>query len=49
MAYRFPLPGVKPMNGLSQKFRHRFVLHLAEIGVRANDIFPRYEDVEEEF
>jgi len=49
MAYRFPLPGVKPMNGLPQKFRHRFVLHLTEIGVRANTIFPKYENVQEEF
>jgi len=49
MAYRFPLPGVKPLSGLPRKFQHRFVLHLTEIGVRANDIFPKYEDVLEEF
>jgi hypothetical protein len=49
MAYRLPLPGVKPMSGLPRKFQHRFVLHLAEIGVRANDVFPKYKNVVEEF
>lgn len=48
-AYRFPLPGISPMSGLPPKFDNRFVLHLTEIGVRANTIFPKYEDVEEEF
>jgi len=34
---------------LPPKFYHRFVLHLTEIGVSANTIFPRHEDVKEEF
>jgi len=49
IAYRFPLPGVKPISGLPQKFRHRFVLHLTKIGVRANTIFPKYKNAQEEF
>ena len=49
LAYRLPLPGVRPIPGLPPKFHYRFVLHLTEIGVRANEIFPKYEDVEEEF
>ena len=48
-AYRFPLPGSRTISGLPPKFRYHFVLHLTEIGVRANTIFPRYEDANEEF
>jgi len=47
-AYRLPLPGLRPIPGLPPKFRYRFVLHLTEIGIRANEIFPTYEEVEEE-
>ena len=48
-AYRLPLPGICPILGLPPKFNNQFVLHLTEISVRANTIFPRYEDTEEEF
>jgi hypothetical protein len=47
-AYRLPVPGVRPMSRLPSKFHYRFVLHLTEVGTRANNIFPWYEDVEEE-
>ena len=48
-AYRLPLPGVTPLPGLPSKFGYRFVLHLTEIGVRANNLFPTDPSYEERF
>jgi len=48
-AYRFPLPGITPLPELPSKFQYRFVLDLTEIGTKANDVFPRFENADEDF